>query len=62
MKEFIIWSSETVYYKTIVKANSVEEASTKFYEHGEEPGVIPYRSDFWQVDDITEVENEENAA
>lgn len=59
MKEFIIFSSETVYYTTIVTANSEEEARDWFYENSDEENTKPHGSDFWQIDEIYENTKEE---
>ena len=58
MKKFIVWSSETVYYKTIVEAENEDAAIEWFYENENEKNTKPYRSDFWQVDDVTELDDE----
>lgn len=58
MKEFIVWSSETVYYKTVVTAETEDQALEWFYENENQDNTKPYRSDFWQVDEITETETE----
>ena len=58
MKKFIVWSSETVYYKTIVEAENEDAAIEWFYGNENEKNTKPYRSDFWQVDDVTELDDE----
>lgn len=62
MKKFIVWSSETVYYKTIVEAENEDAAIEWFYAFENEENTKPYGSDFWQVDDISEVDDEKVSA
>ena len=51
MKQFIIYSSEIVYYRTIVMAENVEDAQQKFWDM-DHPNLEPYDGDNWKVDEV----------
>ena len=59
MKTFIIYSSERVYYRTVVEAENQEEAQQKFWDidHNSET-LEAYDGDNWTIDEIEDVENE----
>ena len=48
------YASETVYYETVIEANTREEADNKYY--GGEVEATPTDADHWETHDIIEEE------
>lgn len=48
------YASETVYYETVIEANTREEADQLYYDGSVEP--VPYDADHWETHDIQEEE------
>ena len=52
MKQFIMYSSERVYYRTVVEAENVEAAKAKFWKETTVNELETYDADNWTLDEV----------